>query len=53
LINGKRKTKDGVAFFGSQSEDETFPVNDYVINYQSNFGAHLFFIYYNKSVNGK
>jgi hypothetical protein len=53
LVEGARKAKDGVTFFGKNLKCGDIVVNDYVLNidntdYQLN---HIFFIYYRKESN--
>jgi len=53
LVNGQRKMKDGVAFFGNKLKNGEEVINDYVFNitdYPENI-SHIFIIYYKKETN--
>ena len=50
LVNGARKTKDGVAFFGKYLKKGEAVINDFELNYDfPSEGPFNFIIYFNKS----
>ena len=50
LVNGARKQKDGISFFGNKIKEGEIIINDYALNLENqdiNI-KHLFIIYYRK-----
>ena len=58
LINGARKSRDGIVFFGTKLKKVLWNnfkndiiINDFVLNLDEDNMTHTFFIYYKKETN--